>query len=248
MTDERGTAKIDIGMVVQRGFSVIGRNAVGFLIVSLLLAGLPVFLIQFLVAAQADAANVAGLFVYPVLWLVSVVFGCLLQATLVRSSILTLDGQEPDVAGSLIGALGLVLPLIGLSILTYVGILLGLMLLIVPGIMLYIAWIVAVPVLIQEEIGVLASLKRSAELTRGSRWRIFGLICIYVVAYAILAGVGTVAGVAAIQGSPLAFAGTQALVSSLAALLASAMIASLYIELRTVREGATSQGLAAIFA
>lgn len=50
---------------------------------------------------------------------------------------------------------------------------LGLLLLIVPGILIALAWSLAIPVAVIENEGPLDALPRSSELTRGSRFRIF---------------------------------------------------------------------------
>lgn len=63
----------------------------------------------------------------------------------------------------------------GVSILANLGVLLGFMLLIVPGLLLMVRWALATPVVIRENLGTTAALRRSAELTKGNRWRILGL-------------------------------------------------------------------------
>jgi hypothetical protein len=59
--------------------------------------------------------------------------------------------------------------LIGLCIVQSVAIAVGLALLVVPGLILLGMWVVAAPVMMVERLGVIDSLKRSAELTKGSR-------------------------------------------------------------------------------
>jgi hypothetical protein len=54
----------------------------------------------------------------------------------------------------------------------------GLALSIVPGFLLYLMWAVYVPALVVEDEGILGCFGRSAELTRGRRWRIFGLMLV----------------------------------------------------------------------
>ena len=46
----------------------------------------------------------------------------------------------------------------------------------IPGLMLYSALWVAVPAAVVERTGVVASMSRSATLTRGYRWRVFGIV------------------------------------------------------------------------
>ena len=128
--------------------------------------------------------------------------------------------------------------------------------LIIPGIIFYVMFSVAVPVMVEERAGVIGSLERSAALTRGSRWQVFGVLVIFALfnmAVGMVLGViGGVAGAGASAGaggSPSLIG--QLFVSSVSgvavALVLAAMLASLYVELRTVKEGATTESLAAIF-
>ena len=63
-----------------------------------------------------------------------------------------------------------------------VGVLIGLgtLLLIVPGLILTMCYYVAIPVAVLERKGVGASMQRSMDLTRGSRWPIFGAVVLMV--------------------------------------------------------------------
>jgi uncharacterized membrane protein len=243
--------KIDIGNVIQRGFSVLGGNAPGFLLMSFLFAGLPAFVAQYLgfgsLSGGWPSLNSGMLALAGIFFLISIFATFLLQAALMRSSILSLSGRPADIAGSIAIALGLVLPMIGLAIVSTIAIGLAMLLLVVPGIMLYVAWIVAVPVLVEERAGVFGSLGRSAELTRGSRWRIFALVLIYFVAAGIVGGLFGIVAPQPLE-APLLSALLNALSSTVTSLIGAVMLASLYLELRTVKEGASADGLAAIFA
>ena len=65
--------------------------------------------------------------------------------------------------------------LLGLNLLSGLGILLGLVLLILPGLYLYVRWSVAVPVLIAEEAGIGEAFTRSGEEISGRFWPVAGL-------------------------------------------------------------------------
>lgn len=248
--------RIDIGSVVQRGFAVIGRHWAAFLLLALLFGGVPSFLTQFLLLAESEGGNVGqtAIMYFPTL-LFSVLAGYMLQAIVVRSVILDLSGRPADYGGSLAAALRLILPMIGLSIVSSVAIGLGMLLLIVPGVILYVMWIVAVPVLIEEQAGVIGSLGRSADLTKGSRWRIFALLLLFAIAWVIIwTVVGFAFGIALTptgMSDLMGLSTTAGLLSAASAtivgVLASAMLASLYVELRTVKEGASTDTLAAVF-
>jgi hypothetical protein len=243
--------KIDIGRVIQRGFNTIGRNAATFLLAGVIFAGLPTFVAQYVAVSQFRSGppqfGADFLAASAIMFIVSIFASNLLQATLVRSSILDLNGRPADIGGSLQAAFMIILPMIGLTIVASIGIGLGLLLLIVPGIILYVMWIVAVPVLVEERVGVFESLGRSASLTAGSRWRIFGLLVLYVLFWWIVALVFQLV----FAFDPLDGATYMALVNALIGIVTgvftATMTASLYVELRTVKEGATAESLASIF-
>jgi hypothetical protein len=241
--------RIEIGSVLSRGFETIGSNLPAFVGLSALLGGLPTFAFYYLTGSNLSDDNLfafTGGGAAVGAWLVQTVATALLQAIIVRSSILTLSGRDADINGSLAAAFGLILPLVGLSILTGLIVLIGLVLLIVPGIIAYVALSVAVPVMVEERKGVTECIERSADLTKGSRWPIFFLLLILGVAYIVLAallgGAMVAAGAETLQGA------AEAVTVAVTSLFMSAMTAALYVELRTVKEGATADGLADIFA
>lgn len=68
--------------------------------------------------------------------------------------------------------------LLGLSIITGIGIFVGLILLILPGIYLLVRWSAAAPALIAEEAGVYDSLERSAAAVEGRFWHVFAAMLV----------------------------------------------------------------------
>jgi hypothetical protein len=62
----------------------------------------------------------------------------------------------------------------------------------VPLLILFLMWFVATPVCVVERLGPFRSLGRSRALTKGHRWKIFGLILVTLIPAMIVAGVITV--------------------------------------------------------
>ena len=88
-------------------------------------------------------------------------------------------------------------PYIGASILFAIGFYVGLILCIVPGIIFAVAFGFYGFVIAErgEGVGVIDSLKQSADLTRGNRWQLFGLgivLLLINLVGAILCGVGLI--------------------------------------------------------
>jgi len=266
MTDMTAAAepgKLDIGKVISGTFAVIGRNFVPFAVLSLVLSGIPTALIAFI---QVQAVGADGTPSMSLGYLSSIAYsglaalitGAILQGALVYGTVQDLNGTRPSIAECLANGLRAFLPLIGLSILLGLALVFGFALLIVPGIMMACAWCVAVPALVADRSGVFGAFTRSAELTRGNRWRIFALfVVVWVIAIVIGLVIGAVLGVVALTGavgadpaalarSPVQIVGNL-LSNTLTSMIGSTGVAVLYVELRRAREGLGPQWLSEIF-
>ncbi|QKC84406.1 hypothetical protein [Mesorhizobium sp. NZP2077] len=236
-----------IGRVLGDSFAVIGRNFILCFGVALVFLGLPRFLIKFTawkwLAGLEQHAPQRMVFAVAA-GLIAMVLAAVLQAALVRVAIEDLNGKRPATRDCIGTALSVLLPAIGISLLTTLGAALGLLLLIVPGIILFLRWSAAAPVLVQERRGVFASMARSSDLTEGSRWALLGLWVIVIVAASamelvmarILPAVGAIAALS-----------LDALDTTLIYMLSSILPAVSYVELRRVKEGASVDELAEIF-
>lgn len=269
MTDTAtGARPFEIGRVINRTFGAIGRNFVAFLLLAVILGGLPNLLFTW---AQLKVTGVTPSLAPQtlVLWfggfLVVLLGSLILQAAIVHATIADLKGRRADVGETLGAGLRNCGPLLLLGILTWLGLMLGFLLLIVPGIILAVVWSVAIPVKVAENTGVLEAFSRSRDLTRGRRWPIFGLFLIYMVlvwiVQALVMGLGlAVAG--ALHG-PLNASGdgatafldvfqrstliTSPITVTLIAMVSASGLAALYYELRASREGVGAEALAAVF-
>lgn len=241
-------AKVDISRVLNNTFGVISRNPVVFLGLSALIVGIPNAILQFI---QGDPAAVASAFASPaaiitgfVGFFVLIFFSVVLQATLIVATVKDLGGEEINLGDCIGKALSKFIPLIGLGILMTLGIMAGLVLLIVPGIILALMWMVSSPVLMTENKGVVDSMKRSSELTSGSKLLLFLLMVIYVVLAAIIGGIGGALSLFSATGAAI----VALLVNTLTGAIQGAGIASVYVDLRTAKEGTDSSSLAEVFA
>ncbi len=241
-------AKVDISRVLNNTFGVISRNPVVFLGLPFLILGVPNAILQFI---QGDPAAVVGAFASPAVIISSIVgffvlifFSVVLQATLIVATVKDLGGEQINLGDCINKALSKFLPLIGLGILMSLGIAAGLILLIVPGVILALMWMVSTPVLMTENKGVIDSMKRSAELTSGSKLLLFLLMVIYVVLAAIIGGIGGALSIFSASGAAI----VALLVNTITRAIEGAAIASVYVDLRTMKEGADTGSLAEVFA
>lgn len=245
---------IDSARVIGRGFRVVGDNFLPFTVLTILFVGLPAFGVQYL-TVRAFIYGGGMEWTSPLYWatiLVPWVLGSLVQGILVRATVLDLADAEMEIGQCAMTALALILPIVGISLLVFLGSAIGSVLLLAPGVIFYIMMIVAVPAEIEERAGVIGSMRRSFRLTRGSWLPIFVLLILYLMFAALL---WTIFGLAfGVQNfgfgynHPVLAAGAHGFASSFAAMIGGVMIASLYIELRSVKEGATTDDLASIFA
>ncbi len=269
MTDDfLPPGRLDIGRVIGGTFGVIGRHFPTYAVLSLILAGGPLLLIS-LIQGQAVHGDVLDREIFfdldplQAFWaafggLAAIVFGAILQGALIYATVQDMNGQRPSVHESLATGLREFMPLIGVSILLGIAIVVGMCFLIVPGVILGLMWCVAVPCLIAENTSVTGAFDRSADLTRGNRWRIFGLVVITWLAFTVVGSIFGAMNFAPrpfhrdpfdyldLLDSPVFIIGNLILKTA-TAMVASTGIAVLYVELRKAREAHGSTWLSEIF-
>jgi hypothetical protein len=254
-TDQSG-ARFDFGRVTNRIFALIGRNFVPFAVLSLIFSGAPYFIIMMLQPALFGGGDpTTAMTATIIISLISFLGGLVLQGALTRASIDDLSGKGVSIGNALNAGLAVLLPLLGLGIVVGLGVIAGLILLIVPGVILAIRWCVAAPVVVVEKLGIMASMGRSAKLTEGNRWAIFGLLVVYAIIVWILSVVvvlaipGSFAAVAGAPGAsaPILFVIVMTIIQALQALLATVGVAAIYFELRQIKDGVDVTQLASVF-
>jgi hypothetical protein len=154
-------------------------------------------------------------------------------------------GEEVGWRSSLSFALRRLPAIVGLALLSGLLVALGTLLCVIPGIYLYVAFTVAVPVLLVEGAGPRRALGRSRELVRGRWWGTCGvaLVGYLLVSVVSVALTGLVVGVA--FANPARNTVTGFTLNTLAATVgsmiatpaAAAFITVLYIDLRVRKEG-----------
>lgn len=173
---------LDFGYIFEKTINVVTTRFVDLVILGLIFVGLPYLLLASFSAQWVETSVNSGVYSFDFSFgrfLASILVGLfpfLLQAAVIHTTVETLRGR-PTSWGRAVGvALAALIPLIVTSILLSIGISIGLILFIVPGLILMTVWAVTIPALVAEKAGIFGSFSRSAELTKGERWRIFGLI------------------------------------------------------------------------
>jgi hypothetical protein len=253
VSDQRTTGTFDFGRVVQRTFGAIGRNFVPFILLALLLTGVPAYITAF---AQFQVTTEGGdgfeaVWIFLITTLVGVCTACVLQAALVDGAVADLNGGRASFGRGLKVGMRMLLPVLSIALLLVLGVALGLLLLIVPGVILMTMWAVAVPAEVVERTGTLESFGRSRALTRGHRWSVFFLLVLSILASTLI---GALAG--ATIGAIGGFTDTQAFLlpasaavgQAFGSVISSVGAASLYVELRQTKDGVGPEALAEVFA
>lgn len=254
---------MSVGRVFTRGFGVIVDNPATVFGIAFLFGALPsvvlTWLEQKVLAGRMDRYQVVGsLAVVFGSMFVGLVLQALVQGSLVRTALAYARGERASFTESVGSALSVVLPLIGLAILMVFGIWLGMILFIVPGVMLFVIWSVASPALVAERTGIFGAFGRSRFLTKGARWKVFGIEVILIIVYYVFIGAFaattyTATGTSfatSVSTRGLSFGWLAATIfsSTVATTVWSTVQTALYVELRDWKEGLPEQSLAEIFA
>jgi hypothetical protein len=258
------TRRFSIGRVLSRGVATVVAQPVTTVGLAFLFGALPGALLNYGVTTVGeDAAGQLGGEATVVLGvfsgLVGIILSMIVQGALVRATTAYAHGHRARFADCALTGLRMVVPLFVLGIVVAFGLVLGFMFLVVPGIMLYLAWSVAAPVLVDERLGVFGALSRSRALTRGARWHIFALFLVmFVIYFAVSAAIAALGflffGVDDFSAG--ARAGTVLLPILVASTLTQTLVTvfwgtiqtSLYVELRDWQDGPPAEALAEIFA
>jgi hypothetical protein len=189
---------------------------------------------------SAFATTMAGLLV---LFVASIVSSTLAQAACFKTVGDTYLGTPSDWRSSLRFGFSKFWRLLGLIVLHFVLLIVATAACIAPGIWLYAAWSVAVPVLLIEGTGGFKALTRSYDLVKGRWWPVAGTL---LVANLLAMFVSTIFGFVLV---PLAIAGgnktmvalltgiTGAVGSLITTPLIAAVVTVLYFDLRVRKEG-----------
>lgn len=239
--------EFSFGTVMSGSFSVLFRNLIPFLFFAILLT-VPGFLFAYLMPVPETQTEAQ---IRPfIAVLIDFVCATLVSATLVYGTVQELRGRHASIGASIGHGLSVILPALGVTLVIGIGIALGMILLIVPGLILVCMWWVAVPVAVVERPGVFASIGRSAELTKGSRWTIFGIfVVVALISGLIVFLLGVAMAPAVFRGSisPLTFFIIDWLVGAAFSAFSAVLAGVGYFALRVDKEGADIDQLAEVF-
>lgn len=185
---------------------------------------------------------------------ISMLLGSFAFAGSLHGLIQTAWGKPSSLQECVSAGVAKLLPALAVYVLWSLGVGIGSVLLLVPGMILMAMWSAAMPALVGENRGVFESFGRSRELTRGSRWRIFVtlllvVIAIYAAMFLLLGAIfgGGIMAMTAQMNSTIWGTLIAIPLGWVFGLLINALLASIYVELVSVREGKPVTQLSSVF-
>ena len=187
---EIGLSGVSVGGLLGTSLRILLRNLLPFGIIALVITAIPILI---------AIASGQGYFVDPEAlpgdfdedlstmvvwgigwWFLSLVFSQFLTAMLIFGTVQDLRGESVRLGDCLGRALAVIGPVLGVAILATLATGLATILLIIPGLIVAIMLYVAIPVAVIERPGVMESLGRSVELTKGYRWQLFFVFLVII--------------------------------------------------------------------
>jgi len=263
MAIDIGSSRFEMGRVISRTFRIIADNAPVFLALTTLLCLPAIIYSQFSIIAGLFGYHVATpiglgglgtIYAQAVIgYAISFLFANLLEAAITHGTIVSLNGGKATFGECLSTAISNILPLLAIVLIATVVIFLGLVVLIVPGIILMLMLCVPVQVRVTEHKGIMDSLSRSAELTKGYKGQILGLFAIYFAVIIVIELIvrpltGLVMTARAGDAYTILYLVVAVLIQIIFGLLNAVGTTSVYYELRLVKESVGPEQLAAVFA
>lgn len=253
MDEALETREFRVGRVLGRGFAIYFRNFVPFTVLALLIT-CPVPIVSILAVGDGTfdpqsvgVANVAG-------GVLSWLLENLVTAALVFGTVQDLRGDPTGFGTCISRGLKAMVPVIIVALVVGLIVALGTIALIIPGIIVAVVFLIAIPVAVVENPGLAGSLRRSAQLTKGNRWQVLGALLTYfliaVVAYmAIAVGLGMIIlyDATSLELASVPFIVIKFVVTGIFSALYAVLIAVMYHDLRVAKEGVDTEQIAAVF-
>jgi Membrane domain of glycerophosphoryl diester phosphodiesterase len=192
-------------------------------------------------------------------WIIALILEFIGQGVILYGAFQAVHGHPVVIGAAFRRWLSRFWAIIGISILVFLGLAIGFALLIIPGVIMALRWAVTLPVCMVEGKGPLASMRRSAELTKGHRWKLFGIgVLIYVVAITtalvrvlvvgLLAGSGILGGLGlSVPGGIIITAIISLILSAIVIAYFNVVAATIYHDLRGAKEGVDTEQIATVF-
>lgn len=232
---------MSIGEIVDTSFRVLRNHFVPLVGVSAIV-NVPVSLGQALIQVESEAGAAASV---PMLGFGIGFLSFALFSPIVSAAVIAMIGElylarEARIGEAFRVAFGMLLPLIGTSLLAGLLMVAATLALIVPGIWFALGTIVLTPVMVVERMFGMKAIRRSLDLLKGNRGRAFLLYLLVGILASVLGGAfGLVAGAAPILGGL-----ASGIVSAVTGAFLAVLAVVLYFEIRCRKEAFEIEHLA----
>lgn len=233
-----------VGRVFTQTFSVLSRNLLPFCIVTVI-AALPYY---FLLGADGrpTSSMTAGRAGLAILWFVlAILLNALSQAVILYAAFEDMRGRPVNMMESLRIGFGRILPVLGTAIVVGVLTMLGGIALVIPAFIVMTMLFVAIPACVVERLGPVKSVGRSAALTKGYRWRVFGLWISFMIVLGIVQSVSV--GIGSAIGGVFVARLILLLWNAIYIAFSATLVVVTYRDLRVAKEGVDTDQIASVF-
>jgi hypothetical protein len=227
--------------IINRTFSILSRNLLPFCLVAAV-AHLPNLSLFRPTPGVVPTIRIAVLLF--TLMIAVIVLSALAEAIVLFGVLEDMRGRRVDISASMHVGLSRLMPVLSVALLVAFLIGFSAILLILPAFIALTMLFVAVPACIVEQLGPVNSLKRSSRLTKGHRWKIFGLWFLVMV----VSGIGDIVpGVVGLSDFSAVALILELVWGSLTGAFGAVMVAVIYHDLRVTKEGIDTNQIASVF-
>ncbi len=249
------TPKFDMGRVVRQTFSLIGQNWVlfGLLAILLMVAPQTIWAVALRLTGHGFPAGLSG---YQSTWfwataLINQATDAALLSGQIFAAMATIGGQRLTLGNCLRAAIRFFPSVFLIQLGFAVALVVGLACFVVPGVMIGLSWMMAVPAEIGEQTGIVGSFRRSADLTARRRNELLALTAAFLLLSIILA-LGQGAAGWLIISARMSWAiwpvfALRPVLNGLLRTVAAVGLTAIYFELRLLKEGVGPGQLATVF-
>jgi len=235
-----------VGRVLSRAATILSQNFVIFFLVALVAAAPTVLLIQRSADSMVSGTPSPNLLLMIGLGIVlAMVLGMLSQAVMLHAAFQAMRLRPVSLGSSLRVGLARVIPILLLAIVMGFLLMLGFIALVVPFFILLTMWWVATPACVVERTGPWSSLKRSAALTKGHRWKVFGLLLLLFIVNVIVSQILEV--VLVLIKSDILSIFARLIWAALYGAYNAIAVVMTYHDLRVAKEGIDIEQIASVF-
>jgi len=238
-----------VGRVLSRSFELLFGDFLKFF-ATMLILWLPFSLLGFFGGAYFAAAgrtpqsvNVGAVIGLSFAFIVGALAATILsQAVILYGAFQRMRGRSFGIGESFARGFARFLPILGMLFLFGLGIMGATLLLIFPAFILMTMWYVALPACVVERLGPVKSLGRSRFLTRGYRWRVFGILILILIVNSMVQQL-----LPTLLGPGIIGATGGLLWLALSGAYEAIVVAVVYHDLRVAKEGIDIDLIAAVF-